>query len=268
MHARGLEHQSKGVENCLRSSTCASQPAISGAKAAGRTMITGQGNGQGGREHGQKVRPASGPALADRSRGARARGRRSGASRPKNFRSRATPPQEIMNAIHAGEIKALLSICFNPLVSLPDAEFTREALERAGILRRHRFLHVAKRRTTPMSCSPAACRKRRRASAATSKGRVIHIQQGCRSPGRRAPRLAGSSVELARAARQRRSIFRSTSQREIFEELREASRGGVADYYGITYEKIDEQIRRVLAVSDARSSRARRGCSKTDVLPR
>src|SRR5207247_6644830 len=38
--------------------------------------------------------------------------------------------QEIMNAIHGGEIKALLSICFNPLVSLPDAEFTRAALEK------------------------------------------------------------------------------------------------------------------------------------------
>src|SRR5204862_4556098 len=38
--------------------------------------------------------------------------------------------QEIMNAIHRGEIKALLSICFNPLVSLPDADFTREALDK------------------------------------------------------------------------------------------------------------------------------------------
>ncbi len=35
-----------------------------------------------------------------------------------------------MEAIHRGEIKALLSICFNPLVSLPDANFTREALEK------------------------------------------------------------------------------------------------------------------------------------------
>ena len=32
-----------------------------------------------------------------------------------------------MNAIHAGEIKAFFPV-FNPLVSLPDANFTREAL--------------------------------------------------------------------------------------------------------------------------------------------
>src|SRR4029079_597226 len=36
--------------------------------------------------------------------------------------------------------------------------------------------------------------------------------------------------------------FPFTSTREIFEELREASRGGVADYYGITYEKIDSNM--------------------------
>ena len=35
-----------------------------------------------------------------------------------------------MNAIHSGEIKGLLSMCFNPLVSLPDANFTREALSK------------------------------------------------------------------------------------------------------------------------------------------
>ena len=35
---------------------------------------------------------------------------------------------------------------------------------------------------------------------------------------------------------------RSPSPREIFEELRLASRGGVADYSGITYEKIEQQM--------------------------
>lgn len=38
--------------------------------------------------------------------------------------------QEIMNAIHDEEIKGLLLICFNPLVSLPDSFFTEEALKK------------------------------------------------------------------------------------------------------------------------------------------
>ena len=37
---------------------------------------------------------------------------------------------EIFEAIHRGESKGLLSICFNPLVSLPDAAYIREALEK------------------------------------------------------------------------------------------------------------------------------------------
>ena len=37
------------------------------------------------------------------------------------------------------------------------------------------------------------------------------------------------------------SISPFTEPREIFEELRLASQGGLADYYGITYEKIDPQ---------------------------
>ena len=38
--------------------------------------------------------------------------------------------EEIVEAIHRGEIKGLLSICFNPVVSLPDTAFTKEALDK------------------------------------------------------------------------------------------------------------------------------------------
>jgi assimilatory nitrate reductase catalytic subunit len=46
--------------------------------------------------------------------------------------------------------------------------------------------------------------------------------------------------DIARALGRERG-FTFTSPREIFEELRKASRGGIADYYGITYEKIEQQ---------------------------
>src|SRR5690606_34940434 len=54
MHARGLEHQSKGVENCLAVINLCLATGKIGREGCGPTMITGQGNGQGGREHGQK----------------------------------------------------------------------------------------------------------------------------------------------------------------------------------------------------------------------
>src|SRR5262245_9583688 len=54
LHARGLEHQSKGVDNVLSCINVALAVGRIGKPGAGVCMITGQGNGQGGREHGQK----------------------------------------------------------------------------------------------------------------------------------------------------------------------------------------------------------------------
>ena len=51
---RGLEHQSKGVENVLSLINLTLATGKIGRPGCGCTMITGQGNGQGGREHGQK----------------------------------------------------------------------------------------------------------------------------------------------------------------------------------------------------------------------
>jgi assimilatory nitrate reductase catalytic subunit len=69
------------------------------------------------------------------------------------------------------------------------------------------------------------------------EGRVIHIQQAVTPP---ADARADSWIlcELGRRLGDPRH-FAFASPREIFDELREASRGGPADYYGISYEKID-----------------------------
>lgn len=53
-HARGIEHHSQGVENCLTVINLCTATGHIGKPGAGYGTITGQGNGQGGREHGQK----------------------------------------------------------------------------------------------------------------------------------------------------------------------------------------------------------------------
>jgi assimilatory nitrate reductase catalytic subunit len=69
---------------------------------------------------------------------------------------------------------------------------------------------------------------------------VIHIQKAVDPPGEAWPD-SRIYIELARRLGKER-FFPYRSTREIFEELREASRGGPADYSGITYEKIDRQM--------------------------
>ncbi|HEY7357545.1 MAG TPA: molybdopterin-dependent oxidoreductase, partial [Ktedonobacterales bacterium] len=53
--ARGLEHQSKGVDNGVAAANLALATGNFGRPGAGYGTLTGQGNGQGGREMGQKA---------------------------------------------------------------------------------------------------------------------------------------------------------------------------------------------------------------------
>ena len=74
----------------------------------------------------------------------------------------------------------------------------------------------------------------------STEGRVLHIRKAVDPP---ANAWGDSRIicELAqRLGKERYFPYQST--REIFDELREASRGGIADYYGISYERIDREM--------------------------
>lgn len=129
LHARGIEHQSKGVENVLACINLGLATGKYGKPGCGVNTITGQGNGQGGREHGHKCDQLPGNRDITNPEHREYVASVWGCDESE-IPGKGLTAQEIMNAIHAGEIKGLLSICFNPLVSLPDANFTRQALER------------------------------------------------------------------------------------------------------------------------------------------
>jgi assimilatory nitrate reductase catalytic subunit len=69
---------------------------------------------------------------------------------------------------------------------------------------------------------------------------VVHIQKAVDPPGN----ARGDAMIIGDLARRlgKGQYFPYGNTREIFEELREASRGGIADYHGITYERIDRQM--------------------------
>jgi assimilatory nitrate reductase catalytic subunit len=236
-HARGLEHQSKGVENCEAVVAIALATGNIGCEGAGPFMVTGQGNGQGGREHGQKCdqlpgqRSLTDPAARQHVAGVW------GIS-PDDLPAPGYTAVEIMNAIHSGEIKGLLSICFNPLVSLPDANFTREALERLEFFGVIDFF-LSETAAHADVVLAGSLQEEEEGVAASAEGRVIHIRKAVEPP---ANARADSEIicDLARRLG-KGEFFPFREPREIFEELRIASRGGIADYYGITYDKIDQQ---------------------------
>lgn len=236
LHARGVEHQSKGVENCLAVINIALATGNLGHEGSGPTMITGQGNGQGGREHGQKCDQLPGQrSLTDPA--AREHVARVWGIRPEDLPQPGYTAAEIMEAIHRGEIKALLSICFNPLVSLPDSNYTREALsglEFFGVI--DFFLSETAHYADVVLAG--SLHEEEDGIGCSAEGRVIHWQQSVDPPGE-ARRDSAIIVDLAHRLG-KAEFFKFEKPADILEELREASRGGVADYYGITYQKIDE----------------------------
>jgi assimilatory nitrate reductase catalytic subunit len=236
LHARGLEHQSKGVENCLAVINIALATGNLGHEGSGPTMITGQGNGQGGREHGQKCDQLPGQrSLTDPA--AREHVARVWGINPDDLPQPGYTAPEIMEAIHRGEIKALLSTCFNPLVSLPDANFTREALSRLEFLGVIDFFMSETAHHADVVLA-GSLHEEEDGLGCSTEGRVIHWKKSVDPPGE-ARRDSDILVDLARRLG-KGQYFPFEKPAEILEELREASRGGVADYYGITYEKVDK----------------------------
>ncbi len=237
LHARGIEHHSKGVENCLGLINLCLATGNLGREGAGCMMITGQGNGQGGREHGQKCDQLPGQrSISDPA--AREHVARVWGITPEEIPQAGYSAVEIMEAIHRGEIKALLSICFNPAVSLPDAAYTREALEKLEFLGVVDFFlsETAQHADVVLAGS---LQEEEEGIVCSAEGRVLHIRQAVTPPAE-ARNDWWIYVELARRLGHG-AKFPYTEPREIFDELREASRGGLADYAGITYERIDRE---------------------------
>ena len=114
---------------CWARSTSCSPPGASAAPSCGYATITGQANGQGGREHGQKCdQLPGGRDLGNPEHRAYIAG--VWGIEPDELPQPGVDAYEIIRKIDRGEIKGLLSICFNPMVSLPDNNFVRQALEK------------------------------------------------------------------------------------------------------------------------------------------
>ena len=238
LHARGLEHQSKGVENCLAVINIALATGNIGREGAGCMMVTGQGNGQGGREHGQKCDQLPGQrSISDPA--AREHVARVWGIAPEEIPQAGLSAVEILEAIHRGEIKGLLSICFNPLVSLPDTNYVREALEKLEFFGVVDFFLSETAQFADVVLA-GSLQEEEEGVVGSAEGRVIHIQKAVDPPGN-AWEDSRIYIELAKRLGKER-FFPYREPREIFAELREASRGGVADYSGITYERIDREL--------------------------
>src|SRR5690606_26157209 len=200
--------------------------------------ITGQGNGQGGREHGQKCdQLPGGRDLANPEH--RAYIAEVWGVAPDELPPPGVDVYELFRKIDRGEIRGLLSICFNPVVSLPDNNFVREALEKLEFYVAIDFFLSETARYADVVL-PGSLQEEDEGTVTQVEGRVVKINQAVDPPGE--ARQDWRIIQHIARALGRGQGLELRSPREMFDELRVASRRGLADYSGITYEKIERQM--------------------------
>ena len=237
-HARGIEHHSNGVQNALGTINLVLASGRIGKPKSGYGTIVGQANGQGGREHGQKCDQL--PGWRD-------------ISNPEHRRYIAgvwgideqelpgpgVDAYELFRKIDRGEIKGLLSICFNPKVSLPDNAFITRCLEKLEFYAAIDFF-LNDTAWHADIVLPGSLQEEDEGTVTQVEGRIIKINKAVDCPGE--AHEDWRIIQDIAHALGRPHGFTFTEPREIFEELRVASKGGVADYSGVTYEKITQQL--------------------------
>lgn len=235
--ARGPEHQSKGVDNGVTCANLALATGNFGRPGAGYMTLTGQGNGQGGREMGQKASQLPGERdienPEDRAYIASVWGIDESDLPHSGYAATLMIP-----AMERQEIRACFMICSNPMVSLPDQHTVERALRALDLFVVCDFF-LSETAQLADIVLPGSVWAEDEGTTTNLEGRVIKYNKAVDPPGE--ARLDWDIVcDLARRLG-KGEYFPYRSQRDIFEELRIATKGSKADYYGITYERIDEQ---------------------------
>ncbi|MEO8563106.1 MAG: molybdopterin oxidoreductase family protein [bacterium] len=236
--ARGSEQQAQGVNNTLAFINLALALGKRGQAFAGFGTITGQGNGQGGREHGQKADQLPGyRSITDPA--ARAHVAAVWGVAPEDIPGAGVSAYELLDGMgQEGGVHALIIIGSNPVVSAPRAMHVEQRLRGLDLLIVADFF-LSETAALADVVLPSAQWSEEEGTMTNLEGRVIRRRAIAEPPvGVRA------DDEIIHAIAERLGCgaqFEYSSKGELFDELRRATAGGVADYSGITYDKIDAQ---------------------------
>ncbi|MCX4628710.1 molybdopterin oxidoreductase family protein [Streptomyces sp. NBC_01443] len=233
---RGAEQHSKGTDTVAAFINLALTLGLPGRGGSGYGCLTGQGNGQGGREHGQKADQLPGyRMLTDPA--ARAHVAAVWGVEPDALPGPGRSAYELLDALGTdGGPRALLVFGSNPVVSAPHAARIGERLKSLDLLVVADFVPSETAQLADVVL-PVTQWAEEEGTMTNLEGRVLRRRRLLSPPGEARSDLDvlhGLAVRLGQPA----GRF-ATAPREVFEELRRASRGGRADYSGISYERLD-----------------------------
>ncbi|MFD1521006.1 molybdopterin oxidoreductase family protein [Pseudonocardia yunnanensis] len=232
--ARGAEQHAHGVDTVTAWINLALALGLPGRPGSGFGTITGQGNGQGGREHGQKsdqlpgYRSISDPAAREHVAGV-------WGVAPDALPGPGRSATELIAALGRPDgPRAMLVFGSNLLVSAPDGNAVAERLAALDLL----VVADVVPGETAMAADvvlPVAQWAEEEGTMTNLEGRVLRRRRALRPPeGVRTDLevISGLAAELGAAG------F-PADPRAVFDELRAASAGGPADYSGISYDRLD-----------------------------
>lgn len=232
--ARGAEQHSQGTATVLGWLNVALALGMPGKRGAGYGCLTGQGNGQGGREHGQKSDQLPGYRMID-DPAARAHVAGVWGVDPDSLPGKGLSAYELLESLGQPDgSRAMLVFGSNIVVSAPRATHVTERLASLDLLV---VADIVMSETAAMAdvVLPVTQWAEETGTMTNLEGRVILRERAITPPdGVRSDLdvIAGLASRLGSTA-----AF-PTDPEEAFAELRRASAGGRADYAGITYDRI------------------------------
>jgi len=235
--ARGVEQQIDGtaaVRNLLNVLIATGKI---GKPSCGYGAITGQGNGQGAREHGQKADQLPGYRSIENEEHREYIASIWGINK-EDIPRKGVSAFEMFKKIDEGEITGMLLMCSNPVVSNPNANFVKSALKKLKFLVAI-DLFVSETAEYADLILPTSSYLEDEGTMTNLEGRVILREASRPCPGE-VKHDWEIICEIAKVLG-KGQYFPYKKAEDIFNELRAASKGGIADYYGITYDRIRKE---------------------------
>ncbi|MCX4880627.1 MULTISPECIES: molybdopterin oxidoreductase family protein [unclassified Streptomyces] len=233
--ARGPEQQSKGTDTVGAWINLCLATGRAGRPLGGYGCLTGQGNGQGGREHGQKADQLPGYRKLDDPAARRHVAEVWGVD-PDSLPGPGRSAYELLDALGT-DIKSLLLMGSNPVVSAPHAAHIEERFKSLDFLV---VCDVVLSETAALAdvVLPVTQWAEESGTTTSLEGRVL-LRRRALTP----PEGVRSDLEVMHELACRLGVEKGfpTDPEEVFEELRRASAGGPADYSGITYRRLAEE---------------------------
>ncbi|MGH3652433.1 molybdopterin oxidoreductase family protein [Glutamicibacter sp.] len=232
---RGIEQHSNGTDTVTAAINLALLLGLPGTLAGGYGTITGQGNGQGGREHGQKCDQLPGyRKITDPDH--RAHVARVWGVDPEIIPGPGLPAVELFDALGTPTGPRMMMIHgANPVISAPDASRVSQALASLDFLVVCDFF-LSETAAQADLVLPVLQWAEEEGSMTNLEGRILRRRAALAAPGN-----ARSELWILSQLAQRLDApgHFSPDAQEVFEELKLASAGGLADYSGVRWDDLD-----------------------------